>query len=149
MYVAFDAVAHCHVALKSIRLINRGKCEIPRAIFREMESLKWLSGAYVCRLLDCFPEESTLTLVLEYMESDLGEVISQASEYLTRSQFKSYALMLLEALGFCHSRNIIHRDIKPTNILISSKGILKIGDFGLARIYDTGKGFLFVFLLYF
>jgi cell cycle related kinase len=44
--------------------------------------------------------------------------------------------MILTGLSYIHSLNIIHRDLKPANILVTAKGILKIGDFGLARVYD-------------
>eukprot|EP01036_Dinobryon_divergens_P049575 gene49575-66407_t len=122
------------VALKYVKILSRKNNGIPKAVFREMESLRHLSCPFICKLLDVFPNESNLVLVLEYLPSDLAEVILQSSKHLPSSHLKSYTFMLLEAVCHCHSNNIVHRDIKPSNILLSAKGQLKLGDFGLARV---------------
>mmetsp|Transcript_348 Transcript_348/g.479 ORF Transcript_348/g.479 Transcript_348/m.479 type:complete len:363 (+) Transcript_348:37-1125(+) len=137
---AVDRVSGAQVAIKYVRMMSR-KSGIPRAVFREMESLKQLSSSpYIIKLHDVYPEESNLCLVMEYVVSDLSEVILQSTEYLTRCDLKSLYRMILEGLVYCHERNIIHRDIKPANYLLSASGCVKLGDFGLARVYDHNSG---------
>lgn len=75
------------------------------------------------------------------MPTDLSEVLRNATDPLSQSQIKSYMVMLLKGIAHCHENNIIHRDVKPANLLVSADGILKLADFGLARIHsdDTIK----------
>ena len=113
--IGVDTTTGRDVALKYVRVLTKQK-GIPRAVFRELESLRHLGKSrFVVDLLDVFPDDTNLCLVLEYLPSDLGEVIAQAPSLLPVSHVKAYALMLLEALGFCHSQSIIHRDIKPSS----------------------------------
>jgi cyclin-dependent kinase 2 len=104
------------VALKYVRILSQDKGGIPRAVFRELESLKQLRDSdYVAQLLDYFPEESNLCLVMEYLPTDLQEVLQKATCPLPTSQVKAFAHKLLSALSYCHSKRIIHRDIKPAS----------------------------------
>lgn len=103
------------VAVKFVRLLSR-KGGIPKAVFREMESLKQLSQCeHIVHLFDVCADESNVCLVMEYIESDLAEVISSTKHRLHRSHLKAYYEMILRSLQHCHSRNIIHRDIKPAS----------------------------------
>jgi serine/threonine protein kinase len=132
--LGIDRITGRKVALKFIRVLNKDD-GLPRALFRELEALRQLKGGQnIVSIIDMFPDETNLCLVLEYLVSDLSEVVSQASSPLPVAHIKSYAFMLLSALSFIHSRNVIHRDIKPSNILLSNTGILKLADFGLARV---------------
>lgn len=112
---AVDSVSGKPVAIKYVRILSR-KAGIPKAVFREMESLKQLSHCeYIMRLFDVFTDESNLCLVMEYVESDLSEVILQSKQHLPRANLKCLFKMIFEGLSYCHSRNIIHRDIKPAS----------------------------------
>ena len=77
-------------------------------------------------------------LVMEYVEHDLKALIDQLKERgkkFTTGQVKTLTHQLLSGLSFMHDNWMIHRDLKTSNLLLSHKGILKIGDFGLARTY--------------
>jgi serine/threonine protein kinase len=116
--LATDSFTGEIVAQKSIRIQSQDEdaTTIPRAVFRELESLKQLSdSSFVTKLLNYYTKETSLVMVLEYLPSDLQEVISQAKDYLPRQHVKAYAHMLLQAVAFCHERRIIHRDIKPSS----------------------------------
>ncbi|KAL0364980.1 UNVERIFIED_CONTAM: putative serine/threonine-protein kinase, partial [Sesamum angustifolium] len=82
---------------------------------------------------------SSLYLVFEYMEHDLAGLTSSPLVKFTESQIKCYMHQLLRGLEHCHTRGIMHRDIKGSNILIDNNGNLKIGDFGLATFFDSNQ----------
>jgi serine/threonine protein kinase len=82
---------------------------------------------------------STLFLVFEFCSYDLYGLLTTREIQLTLTHLKSFAVQLLKALHFTHSKNILHRDLKTANILVTSKGVLKIADWGLAREWN-GKG---------
>jgi cell division cycle 2-like protein len=77
-------------------------------------------------------------LVMEYVEHDLKALIDQLKDRgkkFTTGQVKTLTMQLLSGLSFMHDNWMIHRDLKTSNLLLSHEGILKIGDFGLARTY--------------
>ncbi len=112
---AVDTFNGRKVAVKYVRMMSRNN-GIPKAVFRELESLRQLSECqYIVKLLDVFTLETKLCLVMEYVESDLSEIIANTSEYLPRSHIKAYSRMILRALSHCHENKIIHRDIKPAS----------------------------------
>ena len=73
-------------------------------------------------------------LVFEYMEHDLCSILLSNFKY-EKSQIKFIFYQLLLGLQYLHQNNILHRDIKTLNILLNNKGDVKIGDFGLSRIF--------------
>ena len=122
------------VALKKIPL-RRVEDGIPNAVLREIKALQQIEHPNVVKLYDVFSHGTGFVLVFEFMLSDLSEVLRNYDQPLTRSQIKSYMLMLLQGISYCHEKNIMHRDLKPANLLISHTGHLKIADFGLARVF--------------
>src|SRR4051812_17154822 len=83
-----DCMTGIQVAVKCIKVMSR-EHGLPKAIFREMEALKQLADCrYIVKLLNIFPEESNVSLVLEYLPSDLSEVIAQAQEHLNSGIIK-------------------------------------------------------------
>ncbi|KAH9596098.1 Cyclin-dependent kinase 20, variant 2 [Schistosoma haematobium] len=73
------------------------------------------------------------------MVTDLSEVIRNSEPPLTEEQSKCYMLMILRGVEVMHANGIMHRDLKPANLLISSEGVLKIADFGLARVFENNN----------
>lgn len=73
---------------------------------------------------------------MEYVDHDLRELMQSIREPFLQSEVKTIMRQLLSATQYMHSHWIIHRDLKTSNLLISSGAILKIADFGLARTYS-------------
>lgn len=71
------------------------------------------------------------------MDTDLEVIIKDNSVILTTANIKAYTLMTIQGLEYLHQNWILHRDLKPNNLLVNSDGVLKIGDFGLAKWYGS------------
>lgn len=110
---------------------------INRTALREIKLLQELSHPNVIGLLDVFGHRSNVSLVFDYMDTDLEVIIKDSSIVLTLAHIKAYMLQTFLGLEYLHVHWILHRDLKPNNLLINSKGVLKIGDFGLARFFGS------------
>lgn len=76
-------------------------------------------------------------MVFEFLDQDLKKFLDKNKHTLTQNQIKYYLYQILNGLNFCHSRRVIHRDLKPQNVLIDKDGNIKIADFGLARAFGV------------
>ncbi|OVA07759.1 Protein kinase domain [Macleaya cordata] len=125
------------VALKKVRFDNL-EPESVRFMAREIHILRRLDHPNIIKLegLVTSRMSCSLYLVFEYMEHDLAGLASFPGLKFTESQVKCYMQQLLRGLDHCHSRGVLHRDIKGSNLLIDNSGILKIADFGLASFFD-------------
>ncbi|XP_020095761.1 probable serine/threonine-protein kinase At1g54610 [Ananas comosus] len=128
------------VALKKVRFDNF-EPESVRFMAREIQILRRLDHLNVMKLEGLITSRlsCSLYLVFEYMEHDLAGLSSSPDIKFSESQVKCYMQQLLSGLEHCHSRGIIHRDIKGANLLVNNEGVLKMGDFGLANFFDSEK----------
>ncbi|KAF1467051.1 Cyclin-dependent kinase 14, partial [Spheniscus demersus] len=119
------------VALKVIRLQEEEGT--PFTAIREASLLKGLKHANIVLLHDIIHTKETLTLVFEYVHTDLCQYMDKHPGGLHPENVKLFLFQLLRGLSYIHQRYILHRDLKPQNLLISDTGELKLADFGLAR----------------
>ncbi|KAL9152423.1 hypothetical protein ABFS82_11G121300 [Erythranthe guttata] len=121
-------------AVKKVRFDNF-QPESVRFMAREILILRKLDHPNVMKLEGIITSRLSchIYLVFEYMEHDLAGLLSCPDIKFTDSQIKCYMRQLLCGLEHCHSRGILHRDIKTSNILVNNEGVLKIADFGLAN----------------
>ncbi|XP_023228704.1 cyclin-dependent kinase 17-like [Centruroides sculpturatus] len=119
------------VALKEIRLEHEEGA--PCTAIREVSLLKDLKHNNIVTLHDIVHTEKSLTLVFEYLEKDLKQYMDDCGNILSMNNVKIFLFQLLRGLAYCHRRRILHRDLKPQNLLINDRGELKLADFGLAR----------------
>ncbi|CEP17028.1 hypothetical protein [Parasitella parasitica] len=125
------------VALKEIRLDPEEGA--PSTAIREISLLKELKHPNILCLIDVIHTESTLMLVFEYMDQDLKKYMD-ANAKVTKSPLpsetiKRFMYQLLKGIDYCHQNRVLHRDLKPQNLLINKHKVLKLGDFGLARAF--------------
>ncbi|CAA0319934.1 unnamed protein product [Arabidopsis thaliana] len=136
VYKATDTKTGKTVAVKKIRLGNQ-KEGVNFTALREIKLLKELNHPHIVELIDAFPHDGSLHLVFEYMQTDLEAVIRDRNIFLSPGDIKSYMLMTLKGLAYCHKKWVLHRDMKPNNLLIGENGLLKLADFGLARLFGS------------
>ncbi|XP_029612352.1 cyclin-dependent kinase 15 [Salmo trutta] len=119
------------VALKVIRM--KTEEGVPFTAIREASLLKGLKHANIVLLHDIIHTKEALTFVFEYVQTDLAEYMKQHPGGLHSYNVRIFMFQLLRGLSYIHGRRILHRDLKPQNLLISYLGELKLADFGLAR----------------
>ncbi|KAK1310054.1 putative serine/threonine-protein kinase [Acorus calamus] len=115
--------------------------ESVRFMAREIHILRRLDHPNVVKLegLVTSRMSGSLYLVFEYMEHDLAGLAATPGIKFTEPQVKCYMQQLLRGLEHCHTRGVLHRDIKGSNLLIDNNGILKIADFGLATVFHPNQ----------
>uniref|UniRef100_A0A6I9QWB2 [RNA-polymerase]-subunit kinase n=1 Tax=Elaeis guineensis var. tenera TaxID=51953 RepID=A0A6I9QWB2_ELAGV len=137
VYRARDLENDKIVALKKVRFDSL-EPESVKFMAREILILRRLDHPNIIKLegLVTSRMSCSLYLVFEYMEHDLAGLASFPGLKFTEPQVKCYMQQLLRGLDHCHSRGVLHRDIKGSNLLIDNSGILKLADFGLASFFD-------------
>ncbi|GHJ88217.1 hypothetical protein NliqN6_4619 [Naganishia liquefaciens] len=125
------------VALKEIHLDPEEGT--PSTAIREISLMKELKHPNIVRLHDVQHTESRLILVFEFCEQDLKKYMDTNGEKgaLHPEIVRSFMYQLLKGIAYCHDNRVLHRDLKPQNLLINKRGELKIGDFGLARAFGV------------
>lgn len=123
------------VALKEIPLDSEEGT--PSTAIGEISLMKELKHENIVFLYDVIHTENKLMLVFEYMDKDLKKYMDARGDrrQLDPPTIKSFMYQMLRGIAFCHENRVLHRDLKPQNLLINNKGQLKLGDFGLARAF--------------
>ncbi|PWZ03609.1 putative Cdk1-cyclin-dependent kinase 1 [Testicularia cyperi] len=127
------------VALKKIRLEAEDE-GVPSTAIREISLLKELRDENIVRLFDIIHQESKLYLVFEFLDLDLRKYMDTIArqkndEGMGPEIVRKFTYQLIRGIYYCHAHRILHRDLKPQNLLIDKEGNLKLADFGLARAF--------------
>lgn len=140
VYKARDLESNKIVALKKVRFVNMDP-ESVCFMAREIIILRQLDHPNVMKLEGLITSRASgsLYLIFEYMEHDLAGLLARPEVKFTEAQIKCYMQQLFRGLDHCHSRGVLHRDIKGSNLLIDCNGNLKIGDFGLATFFHPNQ----------
>ncbi|XP_017777677.1 PREDICTED: cyclin-dependent kinase 1 [Nicrophorus vespilloides] len=126
------------VAMKKIRLESEDE-GVPSTAIREISLLKELQHANIVKLEDVLMEEAKLYLIFEFLSMDLKKYIDkiESGTFMDPQLVKSYLYQINDAILFCHQRRVLHRDLKPQNLLITRDGTIKVADFGLGRAFGV------------
>ncbi|KAG8816049.1 kinase subunit of RNA polymerase II carboxy-terminal domain kinase I [Serendipita sp. 399] len=142
VYKARNQTNGTHVALKRIRMEGE-KDGFPVTAMREIKLLQSLKHENVVILYEMMVSKGIqlglVFMVFEYVHHDLVGVLQQTQFPLQPQHLKALSHQMLHGLAYLHSKAVIHRDIKASNILINAKGELKLADFGLARFFQKRR----------
>jgi serine/threonine protein kinase len=134
VYKAKDKETGEIVALKKVRMGNEDE-GVPSTALREIALLKEIQHPNTVGLLDVESSESKLYLIFEFCDSDLKKYMNNIRGTLSAQLVKELMYQMVMGITYCHMHRLIHRDLKPQNILVDKKGVLKLADFGLARAF--------------
>jgi hypothetical protein len=144
VYRGVDIRTGMPVAIKHLHDNISNDAQILERFRREGEALRELNHPNIVKMLDMLQHENAYYLIMEYIDGgDLADLLEARGKLPVRDAIK-IALELADALSRAHHVGIIHRDIKPPNVLIASNGTPRLTDFGVARIETaerlTGTG---------
>jgi len=116
---------------------------IRRIAMREIKMLKHLKHENLVNLIEVFKtrRKQKLHLVFEYCDRTVLDELVANPKGVPEPMIKRIAYQVLKAVDFCHNHNCIHRDVKPENILITKQNVVKLCDFGFARILVQNENF--------
>src|ERR671914_2177949 len=136
VYRAFDPMLERWVAIKLMhRDISHDPDQLER-FRREARAVAQLNHPHVVTVIDAGEDDGAPYIVFEYVE---GETLKERIRRFGRlpvPEAIAYAIEIAWALGAAHDRGIVHRDVKPQNVLIDEEGSAKVTDFGIARTLD-------------
>jgi tRNA A-37 threonylcarbamoyl transferase component Bud32 len=133
VYRAFDTVLERPVAIK---LMHRDIASHPEQLERfrrEARAVAQLNHPHIVTVIDAGEDETTPFIVFEYVDGETLKDRIRRCGRLAIPESIAYAIEIARALGAAHERGIVHRDIKPQNVLIDAEGSAKVTDFGIAR----------------
>ncbi|XP_050444593.1 cyclin-dependent kinase-like 4 [Cataglyphis hispanica] len=124
------------VAIKKI-LETEEDVQVRKMAIREIMMLKKLRHENLVSMIEVFRRRKRLYLVFEYLDHTVLDELEDAGGGLDWERSRQHIFQILRGLDFCHNHKIMHRDVKPENVLVSPNGVIKLCDFGFAR-YITG-----------
>ncbi|HEX3252567.1 MAG TPA: protein kinase [Pyrinomonadaceae bacterium] len=132
VYLAVDTKLDRKVAIKLIRADTLGEEQLKKRLIREAQAAAKLDHPNICSIYDVSEEGPLTFIVMQYIE---GETLAESMvrDPLSLSSALAIVEQAAEGLAEAHAHGIVHRDIKPHNMMLTSRGQLKILDFGLAK----------------
>src|SRR5215217_7663307 len=138
VYKAEDVILGRCVALKTLHRHYAEETAFRLRFDQEARVMASLDHENMVKVYDISQEGEVPFIVAEYIDGrDVGDVLRSAPKGCLSEQFTmKIAVQLLRALDYAHRRGIVHRDVKPSNILITEEDVVKVADFGIARVVE-------------
>jgi eukaryotic-like serine/threonine-protein kinase len=133
VYRAFDTVLERQVAIKIMHREIASDSDQLERFRREARAVAQLNHPHVVGVIDAGEDDGTPYIVFEYVEGETLKDRIRRYGRLPVGEAVAYAIEIARALGAAHEHQIVHRDVKPQNVLIDEEGTAKVTDFGIAR----------------
>jgi tetratricopeptide (TPR) repeat protein/predicted Ser/Thr protein kinase len=139
VYRARDPIINRMVALKTMTTGVAGNASLLARFYREAQSAAYLQHPNIVTIYEMADEDGTPFIAMELVDGEnLDQLIAKHAE-LPLPVKLLYALQACRAFDYAHKRGIVHRDIKPGNVMVNKEGTVKVVDFGIARILEASK----------
>ena len=136
-YKALDQTLDRVVGLKTLHQELVADASFRQRLAREAKSLARLNHPNIVMIHQYLIAEGMHFIVMEYVEGQtLSEVIQAAAPVPFNHAARTF-FQVLEAIGYAHQNNVVHRDVKPANIMVTNDGTVKVTDFGIAKLVDS------------
>lgn len=134
VYKARDLILEEIVAIK---VLNDFLCSDPQAVERfkqEARSARRLTHQNIVRIHDMFEHDKKKIISMEYIEGENLKDLLRRNTTFSEETILNYLMQICEGLAYAHRLNVVHRDIKPANIMLTDRNVVKITDFGIAKL---------------
>ena len=143
VYLGEDPTIHRSVAIKTMRLDQAEDTDVVKEVkarfFHEAESTGRLSHPNIVTIYDAGEEEDLGYIAMEFLEGVTLKAWCRKDNLLPVRQAVNLAATVADALDYAHRQGIVHRDVKPSNIMLTKENAIKVTDFGIARITTSTK----------
>src|ERR1700737_3489274 len=127
------------VALKTIALAASQSEDLRQRFYREAQAAGGLQHPNIVTVYEMGEENGVPFIAMEYLEGESLDAPLSKNSKIPLAQKLGYVVQVCRALSYAHQHGIVHRDIKPGNIVVTRDGTVKVVDFGIARMVDTSK----------
>ena len=136
VYKARDPLIDRLVALKTITSGVSAQANSLERFYQEARSVGALQHPHIVTIYELSHENNTPFIAMEYIEGGSLDAFIEQRIVLPLSMKLGFIVHVCEALSYAHGHNVVHRDIKPGNIMVTKEGVVKVVDFGIARLTD-------------
>jgi len=139
VFKARDPLIGRLVALKTIALAASQSEDLRQRFYREAQAAGGLQHPNIVTVYEMGEEDGVPFIAMEYLEGESLDAVLAKNAQIPLAQKLGYIVQVCRALSYAHQHGIVHRDMKPGNIVVTHDGKVKVVDFGIARMMDTSK----------
>jgi eukaryotic-like serine/threonine-protein kinase len=139
VYCARDPIINRLVAIKTITAAHEADDHLRQRFYREAQSAGSLQHPNIVTIYDMGEQDRTPFIAMELIEGESLESLILRRPSIPLSLKLVYATQACRAFDYAHQKGIVHRDIKPANVMLTKEGVVKVVDFGIARVAETSK----------